>query len=92
MARDDLTHNVNRALTYESDSRVDPDPDDERLDVFKDGWRKGANAELEDFGENAHQELSWHNLGYRLGKLFGETSNVQQVEMYYWCVRQMRSE
>lgn len=84
------TYDLNQALTYEKDGRRDPDPDDEALDVFKNGWWKGANPEQEDFGETAHKELSWHNLGYRLGKLFGDTSEEMIKEMYMWCVRQMR--
>lgn len=90
MADGDLTHEVNKALTYETDGRRNPDPDNEALKVFKNGWWMGANPDGEDFGENAHRELSWQNLGYRLGKLFGDTSDEMIKEMYVWCVSQMR--
>lgn len=81
---------VNEALTYEEDDRVFPDPDDQRLDVFKEGWRKANQGE--EYAENAHKELSWHNLGWRLGKLFGETSNELKDGMYMWCVKQQRED
>ena len=79
---------VNEALTFETDGRVVPDPEDQRLDVFKEGWRKATGGE--EYGEHAHEELSWHNLGWRLGKLFGETATELQTEMYRWCVTQQR--
>lgn len=81
---------VNEALTYEDDGRVFPDPDDQRLEVFKEGWRKATSGE--EYGEKAHNELSWHNLGWRLGKLFGETSGELKDEMYMWCVEQQRED
>lgn len=77
---------VNESLTYEEDGRIVPDPADERLDVFKEGWRKATTGE--EYGDHAHQTLSWHNLGWRLGKLFGETPDELKEEMYHWCVKQ----
>lgn len=79
---------VNEALTFEEDSRVIPEPEDQRLDVFKEGWRKASTGE--EYGEHAHEELSWHNLGWRLGKLFGETSIERKNELYHWCVEQQK--
>ena len=79
---------VNESLTYEEDGRVVPDPDDQRLAVFKEGWRKANTGE--EYGENAHRVLSWHNLGWRLGTLSGETSAEMQYKMYMWCVDEQR--
>lgn len=87
-----LTYHINKALTYEGDDRDDPVPDDQKLDVFNQGWLKGVDTDKEDYGERAHSTLSWHNLGYRLGMLFGSASPKLREEMYYWCVEQMREE
>ncbi|RQG88876.1 hypothetical protein EA462_10790 [Natrarchaeobius halalkaliphilus] len=87
---DDPAHEINRGLLYEEDGRTDPDPDDQRLETFKRGWRYGVYPADEDFGELAFSKLSWQNLGYRLGVMFGETSEELQEELYDWCVRQMR--
>lgn len=79
---------VNESLTYEADDRVIPDPEEERLAVFEEGWRKAVNGD--EYGEHAHERLSWHNLGWRLGTLFGETSPELKAELYRWCVRQQQ--
>ena len=79
---------VNESLTYDADGRVTPDPEDERLAVFKEGWRKAVRGE--EYGETAHEKLSWHNLGWRMGTLFGETSTELKDELYMWCVRQQK--
>ena len=87
---DDPEYEINRGLLHKEDDRKDPDPDDERLETFKRGWRYAVYSEDEDFGEQAFEELSWQNLGYRLGLLFEKTSEELQEEMYHWCVSQMR--
>ena len=86
---DNPAYEINKGLLFKGDGRRNPDPDDEALEVFKRGWRYAVYPDDEDFGENAFRELSWQNLGYRLGLLFGETSEKLQEEMYYWCVEQM---
>ena len=88
--KSDVVYEINKALSYEEDKREDPSPDDEKLDVFNQGWRKAVNGDLDDYGELAHSSLSWHNLGYRLGKIFGETSTGLRRDLYYWCVEQIR--
>jgi len=87
----DPPYEAYKGLLYERDDRTDPDPDDARLELFEEGWRKAVGGEQGDFGETAFQELSWHDLGYRLGLLFGATDTELQEEMYWWCVRQMRA-
>jgi hypothetical protein len=86
----DPPYEITKGFAYKTDGRLDPDPDDERLDVFTRGWAKAVDPEQEDYGETAFAKLSWHNLGYRLGLLFGETSPALKAELYTWCVRQMR--
>ena len=78
-------------LTYnkEDDRRVFPDPSDDRLGAFKGGWTKAANGET--FGDSTYESLSWHNLGWRLGRLFDynsdhDTSGGLKREIYTWCV------
>ena len=80
-------------VTYhkENDRRVFPDPADDRLAAFKAGWTKAANGET--FGLQTYESLSWHNLGWRLGRLFDynsghDTSGELKREIYMWCVDQ----
>lgn len=83
-------YEINKDLLYREDIQKDPTPDDERLETFKRGWQYAVYPADEDYGEQAFAELSWQNLGYRLGMLFGKTSEKLQEELYTWCVRQMR--
>ena len=41
---------------------------------------------------SALQELTWGNLGWRLGKLFGESEEELIDELYDWCVRQQKGQ
>jgi len=34
--------------------------------------------------------LSWHNLGWRMGMLFGDASGKLKREIYMWCVDRQR--
>ena len=36
----------------------------------------------------ALDQLTWENLGWRLGKIFGDASEELQEELYEWCVKQ----
>lgn len=85
-------YEINKGLLAAGDERIDPDPDDQRLNVFERGWSEAVDSEKDDFGEQAFKTLSWRNLGYRLGLLFGETPEPMQRELYDWCVRQMREQ
>jgi hypothetical protein len=78
-------------VTYDNDQRVFPDPADDRLAAFKAGWTKAANGET--FGLQTYESLSWHNLGWRLGRLFDynsghDTSGELKREIYMRCVDQ----
>lgn len=87
---DNPTYDIHKGLLYSGDDRRDPEPDDDAIKVFKEGWWRATTSEQEDYGEQAFETLSWHNLGYRFGLLFGETSGELQEELYDWCVEQMR--
>lgn len=65
---------------------TDPNEDSRRRTRFKQGWRDAIEGQK--YGPGAMQRLTWQNLGYRLGKVFGETSPEQIGAMYDWCVRQ----
>ena len=76
-------------LRFDRDIRSkDPDATAHRKARFREGWRKGAAGER--YGEPSLTELTWDNLGYRLGALFSETSPELVDELYDWCVRQQR--
>lgn len=73
-------------LDYDDDVRVvDPDAN-YRRGRFKVGWNNAVEGvELDD---RVLDQLTWENLGWRLGKLFGSASEELQEEMYEWCVEQ----
>lgn len=73
-------------LTYDDDIRmVNPDAN-YRRGRFKVGWNKAINgAEMQ---EDVLDKLTWENLGWRLGMLFGNTSDELKEELYEWCVEQ----
>jgi hypothetical protein len=74
-------------LYFARDVRVaDPDQSAHRLARFRDGWRNAVSGQS--YTERTLSELTWENLGYRLGKLFGETSPLLIDLMYEWCVHQ----
>lgn len=73
-------------LTYSEDKRKeDPDLESHRLGNFKQGWTRAVEGQEYDM---VLDELKWNNLGWRLGKLFGETSDEMREELFEWCVRQ----
>ncbi|KTG11447.1 hypothetical protein AUR64_04115 [Haloprofundus marisrubri] len=73
-------------LTYKDDVRmIDPD-DNYRRGRFKVGWRNTDDGT--EMGEEVLNQLTWENLGWRLGKLFDDTSEDLIEELYEWCVKQ----
>ena len=87
---DNPYHEINKGCLYKEDGREHMDLEqDKKLDAFLVGWSRGVNPEGEDYGEQAFEELSWNNLGYRFGLLFDETSRELKEELYYWCVKKM---
>lgn len=67
------------------------DPGSDRQGAFKRGWT-AAIKDLSDNGEPSKysegpppEELTWDNLGYRLGSLFGPTDDDLRQELFEWC-------
>jgi hypothetical protein len=74
-------------LKYAHDDReTDPNKSGHRRARFRDGWNNAVNGQQ--YKSNALNRLSWENLGYRLGSLFGDTSPELVDELYDWCVSQ----
>ena len=75
-------------LTYVKDIRH-KDPGALRRREFMKGWKAAVKGS--EYTEETLKVLTWNNLGYRLGRLFGETSPEQMEQMYEWCKNQYRS-
>ena len=74
-------------LEFESDIRSqEPNETRHRQARFREGWRKAAAGER--YNRTTLKELTWDNLGWRLGRLFGHTSPDLVDEIYDWCVKQ----
>ncbi len=74
---------------FERDVRSgDPNESGHRRARFRQGWTKAVDGNV--YGDAALGELTWDNLGYQLGKLFGETTDEMIEQQYEWCVRQQR--
>lgn len=74
-------------LAYEEDSRKSPNA--HRRDRFRRGWRDAVAGDT-DYSQVLHK-LTWWNLGFRLGRLFGETEEDQIFELYEWAATQWRT-
>jgi hypothetical protein len=87
---------VDDLWTYEDDGRTVPTDDDTRLAPFKAGWTVAVQHEKDSDLPSAYSDdptldhLTWHNLGFRLGSFFGETSPELKEELYEWCRKQQR--
>jgi hypothetical protein len=74
-------------IPFEVDIRYDNPNDTGRREAqFHEGWRRAIEGQC--YQEETLRQLTWNNLGYRLGKLFGATSADHLDQMYDWCVRQ----
>ena len=70
-----------------TDIRSDePNESQLRLRNFRAGW--GHAAEGREYTSETLAQLTWQNLGWRLGSVLGATSVELIDEMYDWCVRQ----
>ncbi|MBA2693155.1 MAG: hypothetical protein H0U65_11790 [Rubrobacter sp.] len=77
-------------LTFEHDSRnTDPNQSGHRRARFRQGWLKAVEGDV--YGDAALKELKWDNLGHRLGKIFGGTSEEMIEAQYDWRVRQQKN-
>jgi len=76
-------------LTFDEDHRdLDPNKSGHRRARFRQGWRNAVEGRV--YGDEALKALAWDNLGYRLGRLFGDTSDEMIDEQYDWCVHQQQ--
>ena len=74
-------------LRYEEDIRnTDPNQSHHRRTRFLQGWKNAENEQ--EYVNDTLDSLTWENLGYRLGVLFGTTDEAEKISMYDWCVRQ----
>jgi hypothetical protein len=77
-------------LIFEEDvQHTEPNETGHRRGQFHRGWAVAID-DSEDYRETTLNRLTWHNLGYRLGKLFGKTSDELIDQMYSWCVEQQK--
>lgn len=53
---------------------------------FKDGWQEALDGKK--YTDATLKLLTWENLGYRMGKIFGATSDELIDELHDWCARQ----
>jgi hypothetical protein len=78
------------SLTFDKDTRhTEPNKSGHRRARFRQGWLNVVEGK--GYGDTALKELTWDNLIYRLGKLFGETTDEMIEQQYEWCVHQQRS-
>jgi hypothetical protein len=70
-------------LSYEEDVRKEPTSG--RKANFKQGWTRAVEGQEY---EDVLEELTWNNLGWRLGQIFGETPEYLKDEMWQWCIEQ----
>jgi hypothetical protein len=72
-------------LTYSRDIRnTEPNQDGRRRGNFKAGWNDAADRHI--YGDDALDELTWENLGNRLGTILREAPVELQEKMYEVCV------
>ena len=73
-------------LTYEVDNRSPLDSRRER--TFHEGWEDAIDDGP--YTEGTFNQLSWQNLGNRLGCLFGDVPDEMRDELMFWAERQRR--
>ena len=79
---------LSNLVDYEEDNRQE-DPGSDRQGAFKRGWGAAVKNKEESSRYRDDPELvnlTWDNLGYRLGRLFGPTSDELKQELFEWCV------
>ena len=74
-------------LLYKTDVRnTEPNQNELRRARFHAGWQRALSSKP--YAEGTLDHLTWENLGYRLGMIFGEASRDLIDEMYDWCTEQ----
>lgn len=74
-------------LMYNEDQRKPLDKRRER--TFHDGWDDALKDGPYNEG-TLKRQLSWQNLGNRLGCLFGDVPDEMRDELIFWAERQRR--
>jgi len=75
---------------FEIDDRDDdPNASGHREAEFRKGWKDALGPEC--YRDDTLRKLTWRNLGYRLGRLYGKTSDEMIGILYDWSVRQQQS-
>ena len=75
--------------TYEKDERNPPE--EQRKIKFREGWNFAIAGGIYK-SEKTLKSLKWENLGYRLGKLFGETPPDLIDGIFDWCAKHYNSQ
>jgi hypothetical protein len=74
-------------LAFDQDARhADPNESAHRRARFCDGWKNATGGRT--YAAETLRDLTWENLGYRLGRLFGDASPELIDQFYDWAVRQ----
>lgn len=74
------------------------DPGSDRQGAFKRGWTAAVKDINSDSKSSKYsegpppEELTWDNLGYRLGSIFGETDDDLRQELFEWCKEKQNRE
>lgn len=75
-------------LDYREDVRhTEPNETQERKLAFRRGWTHAVSESREPYGHEALEELTWQNLGYRLGRILGDASVEDRERTYELCVQ-----
>lgn len=73
----------------DDDRHDEPNESGHREAQFRSGWKAALNGQR--YTDDTLSKLTWNNLGWRLGAVFGRTSDEMIGMMYDWCVRQQQS-
>lgn len=72
------------------------DPGGDRQGAFKRGWTAAVKDSKDGEGSSKYgggpppEDLTWDNLGYRLGSIFGETNDDLRQELFEWCKKKQK--
>lgn len=74
-------------LRFDRDDRhTEPNVSGYRRARFEKGWADALSTDT--YRPETLKVLTWQNLGYRLGCLFGSTEPTLIATLYEWCVEQ----
>jgi len=77
------------ALEFQTDERGTEPSDRNYCETeFRKGWAYACDSKARPLSAEELRQLRWKNLGYRLGRLFGITSDEMVGTVFDWTVRQ----